>query len=551
MKALVLAAGLGTRLLPYTQSLPKPLFTLNNRTVLDLAIERLLAAGCTRIFINTHHLADRISDHVLGHPDRERLELVHEPEILDTGGAIANLKAELSDDDFVVANADIVHDLDLAPVIARHRQTRALATLILHNCPEFNKLSLGPDDAIKSFRASGDGCLAFTGLQVLSPEILNFLPPQKVFSSIDLYTDLCPTGRIKGYRAQDFFWQDMGTAQRYRQTAQRFLAGSFFGLEPSAFSGIEITPLAGDGSDRQWFRAFYKGDTLILSDHGICLAQTDSRRQLDAFVSIGNHLKGRQVAVPEILGHDRISGQVAVRDLGGTHLSDARQTLFDEALTDLYKQVIDRLIEFSQKGIQGFHPQWTCQTPSYSRQMILDLECRYFMDAFVKGYLGADAVWQDLEPAFCHIAGKACAREIDGLMHRDCQSRNIMIRDGEIFFIDFQSARKGPIAYDLASLLIDPYVTLPQGVQDNLLEYGISQLSHHPGFDAQDFKRRYAYCAVARNLQMLGAFGFLTRVKKKPGFEHHIPCALAGLKQRLAALGSGPVSPLTRFVNAL
>ena len=551
MKALILAAGLGTRLAPYTHSLPKPLFTLNNRAVLDLAIDRLIEAGCTRIFINTHHLAGQIRDHVQSHPQQKMLEVVHEPKILDTGGAIANLKPKLSGDDFLVVNADIVHDLALKPVIARHRQTRALATLILHHCPEFNKVALDKDDTITSFKSAGNDCLAFTGLQVLSSKILNHLPTDTIFSSIDLYRNLCPTGRIKGYPVKDFYWQDMGTVRRYRETAQRFLAGSVFNLKLEKFNDIEIRPLAGDGSDRQWFRAAYRQDTLILSDHGICLDQTDGRRQLEAFVSIGSHLKAKRVAVPKILGHDRISGQVAVQDLGSTHLSDVRKNRSGAPLIALYQKVIDRLIEFSETGIQGFDPQWTCQTPTYSRQMILDLECRYFLNAFVNGYLEKEALWQDFETAFCHIADQARAREDDGLMHRDCQSKNIMVRNKGIFFIDFQSARQGPLAYDLASLLIDPYVTLPQDLQDRLLGYCISKLSRRPGFDTQDFKRRYTYCAVARNLQMLGAFGFLTRIKNKPGFEHHIPVALAGLKQRLAALGNGPVSPLTQFVTAL
>ena len=551
MKALILAAGLGTRLAPYTFSLPKPLFTLNNRPVLDLAIDRLLAAGCSRIFINTHHLADQIHDHVRCHPERQRLQIVHEPKILDTGGAIANLKTELAGSFFLVVNADIVHDLDLAMVIARHKKTNALATLVLHHSPAFNKITTGPDHTIKSFWSTKDNCLAFTGLQVLSPEILDHLPVDRIFSSIDLYTALCPTGRIKAFLAHNFFWQDMGTVQRYQETAQRFLAGAHFGLNPSAFNAIKIKALAGDGSDRQWFRAWYNNKSIILSDHGICLAHTDNRRQVDAFVRIGTHLRTNGVAVPEILGHDRISGQVAVQDLGSTHLADMRATLDHDDLTTLYRRVIDRLVEFSKTGIQGFDFQWACQTPTYSRQMILDLECRYFLEAFVQGYLGVDAQWQDLEPAFSHIATQARARQDDGLMHRDCQSRNIMICNQEIFFIDFQSARQGPLAYDLASLLIDPYVTLPKAVQDSLLGYCIDQLSRRPGFNARKFKQRYAYCAVARNLQMLGAFAFLTRVKKKSGFARHIPFALAGLRQRLAKIDQDPVSPLTRLVNDL
>lgn len=552
MKALILAAGLGTRLSPYTSDLPKPLFTLNNRTVLDLAIDQMAGLGCDRIFVNTHHLADRIRSHLADHPLKELLETVHEPVILDTGGAIANLKSQLAGDDFLVVNSDIVHNLDLAPVLERHRETRALATLVLHDCPEFNKVCLKADGSILDFNARDKNtALAFTGLAVLSPRILDHLPAEEVFSSIDLYTRLCPTGRIKGYRARDFFWQDMGTVQRYLETSRLFLAGRILETDPCRYPMLEMMPLAGDGSDRKWFRAQAGNRSVVISDHGICLEASDSRKQMDAFVLIGRHLFARGLSVPEILGHDAVSGQVAVQDLGGIHLADMKGRLSDQDLTALYLTVIDRLIDFSLKGTEGFDPAWTCQTPSYSRQMILDLECRYFLEAFIRGYLSLPARWEDLEPAFLHIADQAQTRQGDGLMHRDFQSRNIMIRDREIFFIDFQSARTGPLEYDLASLLIDPYVTLPQKVQDSLLEYCISRLARATQLDQEAFRRRYAYCAVTRNLQMLGAFGFLTRVKGKQGFEAHIPAALAGLKQRLAALPRDVCSPLAELVTPL
>ena len=550
MKALILAAGLGTRLAPYTRDLPKPLFTLNNRTVLDLAIDQMAALGCDRIFINTHHLADQIQNHLDNHPRAELLEVVHEPRILDTGGAIANLKSRIQDDDFLVVNADIVHNLDLRPVIDRHRETKALATLVLHHCPEFNKITLGPENCILNFAAEGGPeCLAFTGLQILSPKILGHLPDQEVFSSIDLYASLCSTGRIKGYPADNLFWQDMGTVQRYQETARQFLAGQILGLDANRYTELDVQLLAGDGSDRRWFRAAHKDRTIVISDHGICLDHTESRRQLDAFVRIGRHLDKQGVSVPWILGHDRISGQVAVQDLGATHLADMKDRLPIRALTDLYQTVIDELIRFSVQGMAGFDPAWTCQTPSYSKQMILDLECRYFLEAFVQGYLGIEASWEDLEPAFTCIADQARVQPGDGLMHRDFQSRNIMVHDRKIYFIDFQSARPGPLAYDLASLLIDPYVTLPGEVQESLLAYCISGLARKDGFDEKDFRRRYTFCAISRNLQMLGAFGFLTRIKKKQGFEPYIPPALAGLKQRLAPLAREPLTALADLVN--
>ncbi|MEH0020113.1 MAG: sugar phosphate nucleotidyltransferase [Desulfobacter sp.] len=583
MKALILAAGFGTRLAPYTGVLPKPLFTINNRTMLDLVIEKLLGCGCENIYINTHHLAGRIREMIRTHPEKHCLAEIHEPEILDTGGAIANLREALSDDDFLVINADILCDIDLEEVVKAHKSAHALATLVVHDFPRFNKLKVAlPENEngkrglgrIKHFGASPETGLAFTGIQVISPEIFDHVPETPVFSSIDLYKSLCPSGRIRAFRAGRVFWSDIGTPKAYRATSRLCLAGHIFDLPPSRFSEIDIVPLAGDGSDRLWFRAVHDDSSIVISDHGICIplpekpphgmdTQPGALSQLTAFVAIGRHLNSAGIAVPKVLGHDRLSGQVALEDLGNIHLADLvleRQALKkntpkaaheeDPFILSLYQKTIDALIGFSQKGFQGFNEDWTCQTRTYSKPLILDLECRYFMDAFVNGYLGIDASWTTYEPVFSHIADNALAKGLTGLMHRDMQSRNIMICRDEIRFIDFQSARTGPFQYDLASLLIDPYVTLPDKTQAALLDYAVQRLGLSRT-DEAEFRHSYAFCCLTRNLQILGAFGFLTRVKQKPRFESFIRPALNGLGQRLDAMNTSALEPLTSFVTRL
>lgn len=565
MKALILAAGFGTRLLPYTRTLPKPLFTINNRPILDLTIERLLDIGCQKIFINTHHLGDQIQNYVQSHPHNSRLQVVYEPEILDTGGAIANLSKELGDHNFLVINADIVCDADLMALVHCHESTRALATLLVHDFPRFNRLKIEMENPtggrVIHFDAPPETGLAFTGIQVISPQIFDHMPPARVFSSIDVYRALCSTGKIKASLAKHLYWQDMGTPDTYGQTSRQWLAGKIFSLAPARFKEIRVSPLDGDGSDRRWFRAVHGHDSLVICDHGICLDHpTDSHSplgtqpgclaQLNAFTAIGHHLSGQGICVPGILGHDTISGQVALEDLGRIHLADQVRQQEADAIP-LYHQVIDSLIEFSRTGIQGFDPAWTCQTATYSKALILDMECRYFMEAFVKGYLGQKAPRENLAPAFSHIADHALAHGYTGLMHRDMQSKNIMIHKDRVWFIDFQSARKGPLQYDLASLLIDPYVKLPQKVQDELVEFTMDRLGLSSALEKENFNQSFEYCCITRNLQMLGAFGFLTRIKNKPWFEAYIPPALAGLKTRLAAVENNITAPLAAFVNQL
>ena len=275
MKALILAAGFGTRLLPYTQHLPKPLFTINGRPVLDYAVNNLLDAGCTKIFINTHHLAEAIADFVDNHRSKKRLEVVFEPVILDTGGAIANLGSELADDDFFVVNADVLCDYDLSYLMACHKTSDALATLLVHDCYRFNTLCVDlttPGHGIvRHFSQVPESGLAFTGIQAISPGIFEYMPPEKIFSSIDVYKKVCELEKISALTAKQFYWRDMGTPQDYQHTSRECLAGKIFGLPLSRISDIDIQAIAGDGSDRLWFRARYRNKSLILSDHGICL----------------------------------------------------------------------------------------------------------------------------------------------------------------------------------------------------------------------------------------------------------------------------------------
>jgi aminoglycoside/choline kinase family phosphotransferase/dTDP-glucose pyrophosphorylase len=543
MKALILAAGFGTRLLPYTKSVPKPLFTLNQRPVLDLAIERLIQCGCDKIFINTHHCHEQIEDFIRQHRSKEIIQTAYEPQILDTGGAIANIRHLMDTDPFFVINADIICNVDLKQVYESHLDSPAIATLVLHDCPEFNKIQVDGQGFIENFSASTEKGLAFTGIQVLSPDIYLHMPkcpgksdkPGKpspnIFSIINVYKGLCPAKKIKAHVAQQLFWKDIGTIPSYTHTSQQCLGAHIFGLPESRIHEIQITPIAGDGSDRLWFRACHGKSSLVLSDHGICLDPSENLSQLQAFVNIGSHLSSKKIAIPKILGHDALSGQVALEDLGDIHLASLiTQNESRSTRIALYKKVIDKLIEFSQTGIQDFDTDWTCQTPSYSKDLILEKECAYFMTAFVRDYLGKDLLFESYAHEFEIIADNALTHGVNGLMHRDLQSKNIMIHNKEIYFIDFQSARIGPLQYDLASLLIDPYVKLPEFIQKELLLYAMSRLGIDSAAKRQEFKECYQFCCLTRNLQFLGAFAFLSRVKGKKSFESYIPDAVASLK---------------------
>jgi aminoglycoside/choline kinase family phosphotransferase len=227
----------------------------------------------------------------------------------------------------------------------------------------------------------------------------------------------------------------------------------------------------------------------------------------------------------------------------------ALSTADTSQLISLYQSVIAQIIRLSRLGAVGFDRSWTYQTPDYDHRLILDKECRYFLEQFLNGYTGLDIRFPDLESEFDLLARKALQHPFTGFMHRDMQSRNIMVKDHRIFFIDFQGGRIGPLQYDLASLLIDPYVDLPRSVQARLLEDGLRMLSEVTPLDPAKFRQCYHYCALTRNLQILGAFTFLSRVQGKKRFEQYIPAALKTLRLNLNADGTNEFPELRGIVE--
>ncbi len=556
MKGLILAAGFGTRLKPYSSMLPKPMFRLSGLPSIHYTIENLVQAGCTEVFINTHHLSDHITAYVDTLSPGIPLTCVFEPEILGTGGAIANLRDGLSGGPFWVVNADIFTTISFRDLLQFHEQGDWLATLAVHDYPEFNKITMDPDGSIRSFLDNPTSNerqtrrWAFTGIQVLSEEILEYFDQEAPFSSIDVYTDLLSRNLVKGIDiGNNRYWADIGTPERFSTTSMAVNASAIFDHSPPR--DLDIDRLKGDGSDRKWYRITHKNQGLVVSDHGIRVS--DHLDEYRAFVSIGNHLSDKQIPVPRIHGNDDFSGQVYLEDLGDRHFQDHIQDLDHEGdVFKWYRKACDTLVFFSQEGVKGFNPQWAFQTPSYDRALIIEKECLYFFNAYLKGCLSLGLDTEEFIEEFEYLAQQALEHQVKGLMHRDFQSRNIMVHQDRLFLIDFQSARLGPLQYDLASLLIDPYVDLNASMEQRLLTYVIDRyLDGFGSMDAHQFITCYHHCCVTRNLQILGAFAFLSQVKGKAFFKPFIPKALKKLKFNISRLEPACVPRLTQIINGL
>jgi len=573
MKALILAAGLGTRLRPYSENTPKPLFTISKRPLLDIIISNLIDSGCKAIIVNTHHLHQKIDAYLTRKKYPVPIMTRHEPDILGTGGAIKNVADFWDDNPFMVINSDIVADIDFKCVYDFHLNHRHPVTLVLHNDPEFNTVTLNKNGFIqdfgdhfsiitrsdstingsKPFESEEYNRLTFTGIQVMNPEILELIPDNAFFNIIDGYKKLLSQNKkICAYITKDNYWKDLGTPERYRLAVFDKMAPEAF---KQAFPGmadknIIRTELYGDGSDRKWYRVNRGNQSLVMADHGI--RQEDSTCEADAFVAIGLHLQAKGIPVPKIYSYDTFSGHVFMEDLGDINFQAFVKNIKNQDnVVSNYKLLIQHIGKLSVGGSKDFDPAWTYQTAHYTTDLIIDKECRYFVDAFLRGYFRMDIRFQDFEDEFRSLADKALKFSINGFMHRDLQSRNIMVKNNRFYFIDFQGGRLGPIQYDLASLLIDPYVNLSRPVQDNLLKFGVETLSPLIRIAPDKFLSCYRYCAITRNLQILGAFGFLSRIKKKTYFEKYIPNAIKTLKDNLSYFENAEFPKLTSILKEI
>jgi len=560
MKALILAAGFGTRLLPFTNHTPKPLFPISGQPMLDKTIRDLMKAGCTGIIVNTHHLHQQIDEFLRKQNYKIPVSTRYEPEILGTGGAIKNTSDFWDEQPFMVINSDILTDIDLKAVYKYHLVHAHPATLVLHDFQMFNHVSVTGEGFITGFDKSDAAPdsktplkLAFTGIQVIDSDLLNLIPGNCFYSVIDLYKNLISANRIvKALIITGHFWSDIGTPEAYHDAVYEKTAPEAFkkAFPESASGQITITKLKGDGSDRKWYRLGSKEQTLILVDHGI--REHTGICEVDSFIAIGRHLKKKGIPVPEIHIHNTFSGMAFLEDLGDVHLQDlVNKTLNRNERIDIYKQIIELLIHMSQTGQRDFNPSLTFQTPVYDRELILEKECRYFQTAFLNGYLEKEIPFETVADDFLYLADMALAYAVTGFMHRDFQSRNIMVKEGRFYFIDFQGGRIGPLQYDLASLLIDPYVELPFEDQMEIAEFCFEKLNEKMTIDKENFLKGYHYCALTRNLQILGAFGFLSRVKGKKWFEQYIPCATRSLNFYLKKLENNELPVLKSIVQTI
>ncbi len=309
--------------------------------------------------------------------------------------------------------------------------------------------------------------------------------------------------------------------------------------------------LAGDGSDRKFFRLFGSPTVVLLSHPDPPGGEVNEN---DSYFLIGRHLKSKGAPVPEIYDYSRTEGWLLLEDLGDISLETALKNRGkDDLLRYWYRQALKVLVNMQVGGAQDFDPAWCFDTPKVDRAFLLERECRYFVEAFLNRYLGLGAAFDDLRPDFDRLLAGAIPNGASYFLHRDYQSRNLFIKDGRLRVVDFQGGRLGPLGYDLAALIIDPYMALAAPWEEELVAHYLELLSESEvPVGAFEFREAYYHLALCRNLQVLGAFAYLSKVKGKDHFARSIPAAVQVLRRRLAERpGEFPrlEGELTRFEN--
>ncbi|MHC4916923.1 MAG: sugar phosphate nucleotidyltransferase, partial [Planctomycetota bacterium] len=387
-RAMVLAAGLGTRLRPLTEMAPKPLLPVAGRPLLANVIAGLRAAGVREIAVNTHHLPEQIEEFAAG---EEGLTLFHEPQILGTGGALVGAGDFLSASDFfLLHNGDVLTDFDPGELIAAQEGSGALGTLVLTPGHE-NKVLVSGEGTILDILGKvdvggqpGSRLLTYTGIAALSPRIFEYLPaggPASLPAALIAALEAEP-GCLRAVVPGAMYWNDIGTAERYLAAQADVLARGSVALRGEA--GVPQS-LVEQGSDRLFYRLKVGAGTAVV------MLSDPADPDLGRYLEIGRFLHERGLGVPEILAASEDDGAILLEDLGdGTLFGTAPDARDAGRLEEIYAQVVDFLAELGARAKDD--PE---QCPADDGRALhheqLRWESGYFLENFLERMLGFSA----------------------------------------------------------------------------------------------------------------------------------------------------------------
>lgn len=286
----------------------------------------------------------------------------------------------------------------------------------------------------------------------------------------------------------------------------------------SGNNATRIEPLPRSGSDRRYFR-ITDGEKSVIG------AYNPNREENDAFVGFTGHFISKGLPVPEVYSYMPEKDIYFLRDLGDINLytwlhkrPDIRD--FNEETKELYRKILSTLIDFQVKGIAGLNLDLCYPHRSFDRQSMM-WDMNYFKYMLLK-LLAVPFNERNLEHDFNTLCDYLLETGQDYFLYRDFQTANIMIIEGQPWFIDYQGGRKGAPQYDVASLLYDAKIPMLQKNRDEMLEYYIDRFISVSKEDKNAFRGYYSGFSMIRVMQALGAFGFRGLYEKKPTFTESI-----------------------------
>jgi len=571
-KALVLAAGFGTRLLPLTRVVPKPLLPLWGRPMLDRALDMLAAWGVRDVLVNVHHGADAIVRHLTGNPHPGlRIQISFEPEILGTGGALVRAAWFFkAGEPFWIVNGDVAAEVKERNIARAFKpgKTIASAWLVSDRGPRTVMCRRGYITDFSVEKPGATSTATFCGVHLVDPAVLRYLPASGFSSIIPAYEKAMRDGwKVAGVEANDACWADIGTPAQYVETecsrrassraaelsAVRIsrVNGVIYGpgvpMKPyagimamraedaldaneldlargwSANTGAMVAcPLAPRGSSRSFTRLYdARHHTAMLVHHN------PEREENNLYAGHARFLKKIGMPVPSVLAEHAGKHVALFEDAGVRSVQDEVRHHPHRWLENIYGEIVDRLVVFHERGYRAAREKKITLVRAFGPRLYR-WEHELFADLFLAGRCRVPAprlaiIRKELE-ALVPWLGQAR----DVLVHRDLQSSNILLGKTGWSFIDFQGMRYGPAVYDLASLLCDPYISIPGSIRERLLTRYARQAN------AGSRVMELFWPAVIQRLgQALGAYARLGQSRDTAYFLKHIDPALVNMRAAL------------------
>ena len=286
---------------------------------------------------------------------------------------------------------------------------------------------------------------------------------------------------------------------------------------------VDIKMLPASGSSRIYYRIQTEDKTYIAT-------YNSNIEENIAFLAFSKHFAKANLPVPEIISVNDEKDCYIQSDLGDTSLFNyvqncVKNNSYDNTTIELYKQSISNLVNFQIKGNKDLDYSVAFPAPSFDRNSVID-DLNYFKYYFLKVNDEINFNESRLNADFQNIADFIMEAPADFFMYRDFQSRNIMIKDNKTYFIDYQGGRKGPLQYDIISLLYQVKAQLPKTLRLELLDHYKKELSKYVNTEEIGFDKYYNAFILLRLLQVLGAYGFRGLIQKKQHFIESIPFAL-------------------------